>query len=162
MKLHLTSNLNCFCFIESRSDTENDLAHCQELLDSSNNEVSALNKKVETLESKCTKLREYTRKLTQKCEEWEVSYDQQAQLIAKLQDRNGRNKQKASELAQKYKRLSGDVQRRSRVHQDDREKWTAERSSLRNIHTQLEEELEVIAKELSNIDVAWKEGRRSM
>ena len=38
---------------------------------------------------------------------------------------------------------------------DDQEKWKYERSNMENVHTQLEMELEEIAKELSNIDVLW-------
>ena len=114
-----------------------------------------LRSKSDMLETKCSRLRDYVRKLTTKCEEWELSYEKQSKLLEKMQARNGKTRQKASELASRYRKLTGDLQHKSKIHYEDRAKWTAEKTSLQQVHEQLEQELEVIAKELSNIDITW-------
>jgi hypothetical protein len=104
---------------------------------------------MESLEKKVSVLRDYVRKLTTKCEEWEKSYDRQSVAIDKLQQKNAKIREKASLMADKYRKLVADIQRRKRIHKDDRAKWSHERSSLSHVHLQLEQELEQIAKELS-------------
>jgi chromosome segregation ATPase len=84
-------------------------------LRSKESEETKLRSKSEALETKCTRLREYIRKLTSKCEEWEASYDRQSMVLEKLHARNGKSKQKAAELAHRYKKLAGDIQRKSKV-----------------------------------------------
>lgn len=50
------------------------------------------------------------RKLTVKCEEWEVSYDKQLKIIEMLQAKHGNTHRKASQLAHKRSQLEDDVQ----------------------------------------------------
>lgn len=110
--------------------------------------LTSLEEKLSASESKCTRLREYIHKLTKKCEEWEKSYDKQSRCIDKLRQRNVKVLDKASDIAKKYRKLKTDVQRKQKCHTNDREKWTREQSNIQAVHMQLEEELDLIAKEL--------------
>ena len=78
-------------------------------------EETQLRSLVDSLETKCSRLRDYIKKLTKKCEEWEVSYDQQSRTIEKLQGKNLKMREKASEFASRYHRLKEDIQRRNKV-----------------------------------------------
>ena len=66
-------------------------------------------------ENRCFKLREYMRKLTAKCEEWESSYAQQSKLLEVLHSQQQKTKAKAAELGRKYSELTYDVQTRAEV-----------------------------------------------
>lgn len=70
---------------------------------------------IESLESKSSRLREYVKKLTIKCEEWEKSYERQGKSLEKLQTKHARMREKACEMAARYKQLSGHVKSKSRV-----------------------------------------------
>ncbi len=105
--------------------------------------------KIDTLEEKCARLREYVRKLTTKCEEWEESYDRQSRTVEKLQEKNSRIRDKASDLAMRYRKLAGEAKHWTKKHHEDRIKWTEERSNLREVHMTLEQELEQITRELT-------------
>lgn len=100
-------------------------------------------------ESKCSRLRDYIQKLTKKCEEWEKSYDQQLQCIEKLRRKNVKVLDKASEIAKKYHKLKEDFRKKQRCNSGDRKKWNHERSNIQAVHMQLEEELDLIAKEFN-------------
>ena len=116
---------------------------------SKDNEVKSMKLSMESLEKKTARLREYVRKLTTKCEEWEESYEKQSESLERLQAKNTAIRCKASQITEKYKRLADHVQRRKRMHKEDRAKWSSERYNLNHVHLQLEQELEQIAKELS-------------
>ena len=96
----------------------------------------------QSLQQKCARLREYIKKLTNKCSEWESSYDRQAKAIERLQDKNRR-------VVARYKELVDQKREQKRVHQHHRAKWSEERSNLHTVHMQLEDELNEIARELS-------------
>ena len=49
-------------------------------------EVACLQTRVEQIESKNLKLRDYIRKLTSKCEEWQASWEQQNRIILELRN----------------------------------------------------------------------------
>ncbi|VEU40446.1 unnamed protein product [Pseudo-nitzschia multistriata] len=119
------------------------------LLRSKDAEEHSLRVNIESCEKKNARLREYIRKLTNKCEEWEGSYDRQSRAIERLQEKNTRIKEKACDIAGRYRALVADVNRRKKMHKHDREKWSNERSNLTNVHAALEQELEQIAKELA-------------
>jgi chromosome segregation ATPase len=124
-------------------------------------ETDALSHKVnaDSLEKKCARLRDYIRKLTTKCEEWEQSYDRQARTVEKLQEKNARIRDKASDIANRYRKLAGDAKHSAKKHHENRIKWTEERSNLREVHMTLEQELELITKELSiPLDSAFEHG----
>lgn len=70
---------------------------------------------LESMESKTARLREYVKKLTLKCEEWEKSYERQGKSLEKLQFRHARMREKAAEMASKYKQLSGHVKSKNKV-----------------------------------------------
>jgi chromosome segregation ATPase len=126
-----------------------DLEEATYKLRSKESENKSMKFTVDSLEKKTTRLREYVRKLTTKCEEWEESYEKQTLAIEKLQEKNSRMREKALQIAEKYKRLAENVQRRKRMHKEDRAKWSSERTNLNHVHVQLEQELEQIAKELT-------------
>ena len=102
-------------FICRRSSARLDLAASNELLKVKETDGSKLRLANESLENKCSRLREYIKKLTAKCEEWEVSYERQAKSIEKLQAKNVRIRERASEMVHRYRRLAGDVRRKSKV-----------------------------------------------
>mmetsp|Transcript_58588 Transcript_58588/g.88367 ORF Transcript_58588/g.88367 Transcript_58588/m.88367 type:complete len:1469 (+) Transcript_58588:145-4551(+) len=133
------------------------IAHAQisssaELIQTKDEEGRTLLSKINSLETKCSRLRDFIKKLTLKCDEWEVSYEKQGQAMEKLQARDARTRERAAEIANRYQKLVSSLKRRTQHHKDDREKWTAERSHLHQVHTRLEEELETIARELSTIE----------
>ena len=70
---------------------------------------------VTSLEVKCGRLREYIKRLTSKCEDWETSYERQARVIEKLEGKNVKIRAWASGIQMKYKQLAGDVNRRRKV-----------------------------------------------
>lgn len=111
--------------------------------------IASQEDKLMASESKCTRLRVYIQKLTKKCEEWEKSYDHQFKCIEKLRRKNSKVLDKASEITRKYQKLKTDVQRKRICHNSDREKWSNERSNIQAVHMELEEELDLIAKELN-------------
>jgi len=119
------------------------------LLRSKEYEEQSLKVNIQSYENKNVRLRDYIRKLTAKCEEWEASYERQSKAIDILQQKKARMKEKACEIADRYKTLVTDVNRRKKLHQDDRSKWNNERSNLNSVHAALERELEQIAKELA-------------
>jgi predicted nucleic acid-binding Zn-ribbon protein len=100
------------------------------------------NATIQSLEQKCCRLREYIKKLTGKCSEWESSYDRQTKAIERLQDKNRR-------IATRYKELLEQKREQRRAHQQYRAKWSEERSNLHTVHINLERELEEIARELA-------------
>lgn len=138
----------CILIIIFRLTTKADLERVSKEQKSGNAEEKQLRSVVNSLETKCSRLRDYIKKLTKKCEEWEVSYDQQVSTIEKLQAKNLKIREKASEVAGRYHRLKEDVQKRKKSHKDDKIKWTHERSTIHEVHARLEEELELITKEL--------------
>lgn len=119
------------------------------LLLSKESEEHSLKVNIQSCEMKNSRLREYIRKLTTKCEEWETSYDRQSRAIDRLQEKKARIKEKACDIAGRYRTLVADINRRKKLHQHDREKWSNERSNLNSVHAALEQELEQIAKELA-------------
>jgi chromosome segregation ATPase len=119
------------------------------LLRSKESEEHSLRVNIQSCEKKNSRLREYIRKLTTKCEEWEASYDRQSRAIDRLQEKKARIKEKACNIAGRYRTLVADINKRKKLHQHDREKWSNERSNLNSVHAALEQELEQIAKELA-------------
>ena len=113
--------------------------------------MNRIGAKNHTLQRKCSRLRDYVRKLTSKCDEWETSFEQQSRVLEALQTQHSSDRERASSLAERYNKLASEVQRRSKMQSEERAKWGAERSSIKLVHTQLEEELDDIAKELSKI-----------
>jgi chromosome segregation ATPase len=63
------------------------------------------------------RLREYIRKLTAKCEEWEVSYEKQSKRIERHDEQHRETRRKASEIARWYQKLASDVEKRKTVCQ---------------------------------------------
>mmetsp|Transcript_11576 Transcript_11576/g.27855 ORF Transcript_11576/g.27855 Transcript_11576/m.27855 type:complete len:1350 (-) Transcript_11576:116-4165(-) len=131
------------------SATKSELEKMMDYQQSQATMLASQEEKLMASESKCARLREYIQKLTKKCEEWEKSYDQQFQCIEKLRRKNIKVLDKGSEIAKKYHKLKADVQRKRICHNSDREKWSNERSNIQAVHVQLEEELDLIAKELN-------------
>lgn len=64
--------------------------------------IVALSDKNQALERKCSRLKDYVRKLRSKCDEWEKYYDQQTVFLEKLKASNSRTRENASKLAQWY------------------------------------------------------------
>lgn len=93
------------------------------------------------------------RKLTDKIQEWETSYETLLQTCKKLQAKQSKSKRTATELSNKYAQLTDDVQSREALREEEKGRLVDELGSFRSIHDQLEEELNQIAVELNN--VAW-------
>ncbi len=126
-----------------------ELVEVTSVLRSKVSEEHCLKASVQSFEKKNSRLREYIRKLTDKCEEWEISYDRQSRAIDRLQEKKARMKEKASDVAGRYRALVADINRRKKLHLNDREKWSQAQSNLNSVHAALEKELEQIAKELA-------------
>lgn len=108
----------------------------------------SLQSQVELLEKKNSRLREYVKKLTLKCEEWESTYETQADAVEKLQAKNARLRAKSATIAAKYKSLASQVKSRDQTQVGEAERWDVERNDLQRVHEQLEKELELITREL--------------
>lgn len=128
---------------------QSEIEEMNSLLRSKESEENSLKANIESSENKNTRLREYIRKLTAKCEEWEVSYDRQSRAIDRLQEKKTRMKERTADIASRYRALVTDINRRKKLHKNDRERWSLERSNLNSVHAALERELEQIAKELA-------------
>ncbi len=131
------------------NNKKSEIVEITALLRSKESEERSLKTIIQSFEKKNSRLREYIRKLTNKCEEWEISYDRQSRAIDRLQEKKARMKERAADIAGRYRSLVSDINRRKKMHQDDREKWSQERSNLNSVHAALERELEQIAKELA-------------
>ena len=82
---------------------QKELFAANEGLQEKETETFELRGKREKLESKCNRLREYIRKLTAKCDQWETYYEEQAEVVEQLHCATVRTRQKAHEIALKYK-----------------------------------------------------------
>lgn len=138
---------------EKRIQESNDaLSRLQDQLDESTaslrtmtNEFKMASTRSDHLELKCSRLRDYIRKVTGKCDQWEDFYDRQAEVVEGLKRANERTRQKTAELARRY-------QERDQIHDKERAVWTAQKCNLDFIHSQLEEELHGIANELAHVE----------
>jgi chromosome segregation ATPase len=74
-----------------------------------------LQSKINSLENKCSRLRDFIKKLTLKCDEWEASYEKQGQAMEKLLARDVRTRERAAEIANRYRKLVGNLKRRNQV-----------------------------------------------
>jgi uncharacterized coiled-coil DUF342 family protein len=91
------------------------------------------------------------RKLTDKIQEWESSYEKLLQSCKKLQAKQTISKRTATELSQKYASLSNDVESTPGLHDGEKGRLMNELGSFRSVHDQLDEELNQIALELNNV-----------
>lgn len=78
---------------------EVELAQTKECLQISKEEAAGLQQKNHYFATKCIRLREYIRKLTKKCDEWEAFHERESNVLLQLKEAHNRNRQKASELA---------------------------------------------------------------
>lgn len=97
------------------STTQQQLSKCNDKLSVCDTEKEKLLTKIVSMENKCSKLRDYIRKLTSKCEEWEISYEKQSERLEKHDQRHRETRKKASEIARRYQKLVNDVERRKKV-----------------------------------------------
>jgi peptidoglycan hydrolase CwlO-like protein len=72
-------------FFPYRSSLEEKLESSEALLAEREATNTELERENEVLERKCSRLREYIKKLTAKCEEWAESYDKQARILQRVQ-----------------------------------------------------------------------------
>jgi peptidoglycan hydrolase CwlO-like protein len=56
----------------------------------------------EALENKCQRLKDYIRKLTKKCDEWEAFHEQESAVLYRLKIAHDDTRQKAMEVARQY------------------------------------------------------------
>jgi len=92
---------------------ESKLVNCENELKTKEQALVELKWQKNSAEKRCLKLREYMRKLTSKCEEWETCYAQQNKLLGSLHAQREKTKEKA--LTHKYAEFTGDVQMRAKV-----------------------------------------------
>eukprot|EP00934_Nitzschia_sp_Nitz4_P001708 Nitzschia sp. Nitz4//scaffold19_size178191//144666//148939//NITZ4_002006-RA/size178191-augustus-gene-0.157-mRNA-1//-1//CDS//3329540768//1708//frame0 len=137
--------------LDERVNDKERAKHLAHELEARNGLVESMQSTIASLESKGSRLREYVKKLTVKCEEWESSYERQARSMEKLKASNLRTREKANAVAAKYKQLAEHVKSKNKGHTEDRDKRSGERHDLQMIHTQLEKELEKITQELSGV-----------
>jgi chromosome segregation ATPase len=88
-------------YVEQISSIQTELSDAREYLRQSEDEVSELRGRNEGLVTKCGRLREYIRKLTRKCDEWEEFHKQESHVLQQLKLSHDRTRQKAFELAEK-------------------------------------------------------------
>ena len=69
---------------ERMESLEQELHHTNALLGNSNDEITVLHRTNDNLVAKCTKLREYIRKVTKKCHEWEIYHDRESAAVKHL------------------------------------------------------------------------------
>jgi predicted RNase H-like nuclease (RuvC/YqgF family) len=98
-----------------RINTQQQLTRSNDSLQSNEAEQAQLRAKVEGLENKGARLREYIRKLTAKCEEWEVSYEKQSKRIERHDEQHRETRRKASEIARRYQKLASEMGKRKTV-----------------------------------------------
>ena len=104
-----------FLFSQCRLSYKDSAAKALEDLKRKEHDLVELKSQKDIWENRCFKLREYMRKLTSKCEEWETSYAQQSTLLESLHTKYEKSKAKAKELARKYAQLMDDVQANKEV-----------------------------------------------
>jgi septal ring factor EnvC (AmiA/AmiB activator) len=107
-------------FLTESLSNRRDVARSQitssaELFQVKDEEGRILQSKVNSLEIKCSRLRDFIKKLTLKCDEWEASYEKQAQAMDKLQTRDARTRERAGEIADRYRKLVGSLKRKHQV-----------------------------------------------
>lgn len=78
---------------------ERSLLEANEFLQRGNNETAALRATNESLTARCARLREYIRKLSKKCDEWETFHERELSVRQHLKVAHERTRKKASELA---------------------------------------------------------------
>ena len=126
--------------------------------------LAELQSQKNTWETRCFKLREYMRKLTAKCEEWESSYEQQSKILEALHVQQETARSKAAQLGRKYAQLANDTVQRKKsrmeiraLHDADgsRDHFMEDLADFQSIHEELENQLEHIANELQN--VSWSD-----
>lgn len=108
------------------AQTRNELCYERNVAEKRGNELSEelsikvkaedeLRSTIDGLNAKCCRLRQYVKKLTLKCEEWEKSYQRQGKSLEKLQAKNSCLRDKVCEMSAKYKQISGHIKSKSRV-----------------------------------------------
>jgi predicted RNase H-like nuclease (RuvC/YqgF family) len=113
--MNLLTSFFPFLFSCFRINAQQQLSRSNDSLQSNEAEQAQLRGKVESLENKGARLREYIRKLTAKCEEWEVSYEKQSKRIERHDEQHRETRRKASEIARRYQKLASDVEKRKTV-----------------------------------------------
>ena len=98
--------------------TQSQISSSNELLHAKDEEGRALQSKINSLEIKCSRLRDFIKKLTLKCDEWEASYEKRGHAMEKLQGREARTRERATEIANRYQKLVGSMKRKSQVRQE--------------------------------------------
>lgn len=88
--------------LERMRAIESELSKLEKLLQMGTSEAVSLRERNESLALKCGRLKDYIRKLTAKCDEWELFHQRQAEFLRQLKLANDGTRQKALELAQRY------------------------------------------------------------
>ena len=86
------------------SSSETDRRDLVDLLSQNEQAMVELQTENNTLTTKCNRLRDYIRKLTGKCDEWEEFHEKQANVLQKLKQANERTQQKAAKLAHRLQK----------------------------------------------------------
>ena len=107
-----------------------------------------LESKNASLDRKCERLRDYIRKLTNKCEEWANYADSQNQVLQKIK----KNGQRHANVEQSQPvHLANDTPCASQQNQVERSQWSVERKMIdRVINLVGEDDLDELASELRN------------
>ena len=89
------------CLVRATS-IEGEISLTKTILHISVDQTEELRHNNDTLTTKCNRLRDYIRKLTEKCDEWEAFHRREAKVLRRLKASNDRTRQRAAELARKY------------------------------------------------------------
>ena len=91
-------------------------------------------------ENRCYSLKNYMRKLTDKCAEWQAAYAKQSKVLEALQSQQEAAREKAAQLGLKYR------EENTSIHETNESL-----ADFRSLHGELEDQLERIACQLQNV-----------
>jgi len=146
MDLLLLSTLTTQSLIIVHAPVHYYSAMLREQLQDKNQMTRELESQNASLDRKCERLRDYIRKLTNKCEEWAEYAEKQSKVLGKVKDRqhaSGEQEAKASYLT------ASETPRPLQQQSQDRSEWSVERRMLDRVANLVgEEHLDALASEL--------------
>ncbi|KAL7569287.1 hypothetical protein ACA910_016834 [Epithemia clementina (nom. ined.)] len=99
---------------------------------------------LEKVKVKCQRLKEYARKLVEKCDQWEEFFQKQSNVVTGLQEAREQSRHKASELARQCRD-------KDKLYKQQLALWSVERNELYSAHQELSNELDLLARELPSV-----------
>jgi len=97
---------------------------------------------VEVLQRKNIKMKEYTTKLTKKCEEWAEGYKSLSKDISRIKQERNSAMKKSTDFKGRVDLLIAEIKSDRKIHIRERETWSKEREYLERKARHLEQEVE--------------------